>query len=136
MHPERAERKKCFKNDKRRQRKLDSITAVRDASAQYDREWPAVVPNEVVFHCLNRFHEGSKWVEPPVCAICGQYKRDVVESVASDLELGLLRLTDPLLIQKCVIQRVSPIFTYVNPALDGLMLERRGVLLDNAGKHG
>jgi len=41
-------------------------------------QWPSPVPREVELDCLNEYMDGSKWCEPPICAICSYYVRDVV----------------------------------------------------------
>lgn len=117
----------------RRKNKLESVIAAQQAMAQYEREWPTVVPQNVVFDCLNRYYEGSMWTEPPICAVCGQYQRNVKTYDLphnGDLELDVLRLRDPFIIRQCVVQRLSSEFNYLSPALDGLMLDHRGVVCD------
>ncbi|KAG2738321.1 hypothetical protein P692DRAFT_20639125, partial [Suillus brevipes Sb2] len=35
-------------------------------------EWPAPVSKEVILGCLHRYYEGTKWTDPPICAVCSQ----------------------------------------------------------------
>lgn len=121
----------------RRNHKLEGIAAAQQASAQYDCEWPSVVPYNVVLKCLDQYYEGSKWTEPPVCAVCGQYQRNIEIydlSHGEHLNLGVLRLCDLFIIEKCMIQCLSPEFNYLNSALDGTMLDHCGIVCDEVHK--
>ena len=53
-----------------RERRAEDVSAARQTSVA----WPSVVPQKVILSCLNRYYEGSKWTEPPVCVVCGQYQ--------------------------------------------------------------
>ncbi|KAF8426441.1 hypothetical protein L210DRAFT_3420646, partial [Boletus edulis BED1] len=99
----------------------------------YDREWPSVVPKEAVFTCLHRYYEGTKWTEPPVCAVCAQYHDDAtaVDLSDSSVNLDCLQVEDEFIVRKCIIQSLSTRFSFVNPLLDGLMLDRQGIVQDN-----
>ncbi|KAN0076738.1 hypothetical protein V8E55_010593 [Tylopilus felleus] len=63
-----AEAQKVARRDKR----IGDVSAAQLASAAYDRDWPSVIPQNVVLSCLNQYYEGSKWTKPPVCAVCGE----------------------------------------------------------------
>ncbi|KAI6044160.1 hypothetical protein EDC04DRAFT_462744 [Pisolithus marmoratus] len=100
----------------RRDIKLLRIAAARQASVEYDHDWPEVTSTSVVLHCLNQYYERSMWTEPAVCA------------------LDVLRLRDLFIITKCIVQNLSPRFNYAYPALNGLMLDHRGVVCDEKGE--
>ncbi|KAN0087906.1 hypothetical protein V8E55_006527 [Tylopilus felleus] len=57
---------------KAKAQKIGDISAAQLASAAYDRDWPSVIPQNVVLSCLNQYYEGLKWTKPPVCAVCGE----------------------------------------------------------------
>lgn len=75
-----------------------------------------------------------------MCAVCGQYQRDAeaydLMSGLVRLDLDILRLRDQFIIEKCIVQHLSPRFNYNNPHLDGFMLAYDGVLSDqeNSGR--
>jgi hypothetical protein len=119
----------------RREHKIRGAADARSLETLRRSEWPTPVSKEVVLDCLHRYYEGSKWIDPPVCAVCSQRQREsrtVVisanpESPPSDISLEVLRLTDPFIIRKCIVQRISVSFTFNNSFLDGAMLDKAGI---------
>ena len=92
------------------------------------------MPREVVLDCLNEYMDGSKWCEPPICAICSCYARDVVSvPISADLtpyNLELIRVSDEFIIRKCVLQGMTLCFTFGNAKIDGLMLAKDGLIFN------
>ena len=33
--------------------------------------WPSVVPDDIVFECLDNYYQHSVWVAPLICCVCG-----------------------------------------------------------------
>jgi len=114
-----------------RQHAIEEAIAIRDDRAT---QWPSPVPHAVVLDCLNKYMDGSKWCEPPVCAVCSCYARDVVSVPISDdlspYNLDLLRISDEFIIRKCVLQGMSSCFTFGNDKIDGLMLAKDGLIFN------
>src|SRR6267154_4262188 len=94
------------------------------------------VSKEVIFECLNSYMKGTMWTEPPVCAVCSQCDRDAADvrlsGDISSLNLDLLRASDDFIVKKCVVQGMSTCFTFDNVLIDGLMLEKRGIVFESS----
>ncbi|KAG1829117.1 hypothetical protein EV424DRAFT_461362 [Suillus variegatus] len=117
----------------RREDKHARVVEDERLAQEYRRAWPVVVSQKTVYSCLNNYFQASEWSEPPVCAVCGRYQRDcvVVTFTATDapsFHLETLRVTDRFIIQKCVVQGLSAAFSFDCPIIDGLMLERAGIV--------
>jgi len=122
----------------RRERKaLAAAVATREREDRV-RNWPVVTSMDVVYPCLNAYMAGSQWTVPPVCAVCSQYDRDVqlfpLEDDLSLLHLDLLSVEDEFIVRKCIVQGMSACFTFGHKSLDGLMLEKRGIVFDDGSK--
>lgn len=117
----------------RRQAKHTQAIVSAEQSSQRQREWPTRVPQDTILHCLNNYYRTSQWSEPPVCAVCAQrlHESQIFELSAgapNKLHLEGLRLVDPFMIRKCVVQQMSARFTFGSPLIDGLMLDRGGII--------
>jgi len=95
-------------------------------------EWPTSVPQDVVLGCLNDYMTASAWSEPPVCAVCSCYDRDVVcLSLSDDLapyHFELLRVPEDVMRRECTSGSNLSRFTFGNAKIDGLMLATEGVV--------
>ncbi|KAG1863882.1 hypothetical protein F4604DRAFT_2028772 [Suillus subluteus] len=116
--------------------KHNALAEARDIRTDRERGWPMPVSKEVVLKCLNGYMEGTMWTEPFVCAVCSQYDRDAVNihlsGDISSMNLDLLRVSDDFVVKKCVIQNMSTCFAFDNVLIDGLMLEKRGIVFENS----
>lgn len=117
----------------RREHKMSALTAVATDAVDRLNRWPEIVPSSTVLACQAAYFEGTIWKADPVCAVCAQHmedcqKFDVTEVNSSELHLESLRLTDAYIIRKCILQGLSSRFTFGSPILDGLMLEKVGVV--------
>lgn len=118
----------------RREKRLARVEDKKKEMTAFDHGWPAIVPKQTIFGCLNHYYEGTKWSDPPVCAVCAQYQLDANNfDLLSDssLDLDCLILKDEFVIRKCIIQSLSTRFSFVNPVLNGLMLNQHGVVRDD-----
>jgi hypothetical protein len=92
--------------------------------------WPHRVARKVIFKRLNEYFEGTQWTLPPPCAVFSCQIHDTgVMSVIIDsnspflpLHFDLLFITDPFIIQNCIIQCNSAEFVFGCNALDSVML--------------
>jgi len=90
--------------------------------------WPERVWCEINFKHLNEYFEGTQWTLPPPCAVCTRQIHDtevmsiIVDGKSSFLLLHMLRVTDPFIIQNCIIHCNSAEFVFGCKALDSLML--------------
>ena len=88
----------------RREKKMTRVQDEKNEQIAYDQEWPSVVPKQTVFACLHRYYEGTKWSDPPVCAVCAQSRADAIDfdpRAHLDVDLQCLFLTDEFIIRKC-----------------------------------
>ena len=127
-----ADKSKQVRQDVRIER---AMTARRFESDKQG-SWPSKVSQEIVFECLREYVTGTEWKPMPVCAVCSRSKHDVqVVTVdangMSPLELEVLLITDPFIIQKCIVQGLSSQFTFGHPSIDGFMLDKDGVSVSN-----
>jgi hypothetical protein len=81
--------------------------------------------------CLHDYVDGSHWQPSVVCAVCSRHVRSVNEmhiDANSELPLNLdiLRLNDPFIVTKCVIQCLLSEFIYECSVLDSLMCYELG----------
>ncbi|KAG2134231.1 hypothetical protein BD769DRAFT_1714369 [Suillus cothurnatus] len=100
--------------------------------AETAARWPRVVPRGVVMDCLRDYVDGSRWQPGVVCAVCSRQVCSVNElrvdaNCDLPLSLDILRLTDPFIVTKCVVQSLSSEFTYECSVLDGIMLDKTGI---------
>jgi hypothetical protein len=121
----------------RRELKQSQVREQAQMSFDRQQQWPMRVADETVLSCLRQYYEGSNWTQPPVCAVCAQYQLDCelidLSSVDfSALNLESLRIRDPFIITKCVVQPLSTSFSFNSPLLDGLMLDKSGVFVDDS----
>ncbi|KAG1737048.1 hypothetical protein EDB19DRAFT_1910051 [Suillus lakei] len=120
----------------RLERKQNALADANTIRIERERDWPVPVSKEVIFECLTGYMKGTMWTEPPVCAVCSQYDRDATEvrlsGDISSLNLDLLRASDDFIIKKCIIQGMSACFTFDKSLIDGLVLEKRGIVFENA----
>ena len=128
-HPlSRSERSKL----ERKHNKLSDIQYKKQNLDDYAAAWPSQVPQSHIWKCLDAYRQGTIWVDPPVCAVCGQGSENIKEvqvgqNTKDSLSLEVLRLTDDFIIRNCVIKCNSAKFTYGNILLDGLMLDKQGI---------
>ncbi|KAG1849529.1 hypothetical protein F4604DRAFT_1810884 [Suillus subluteus] len=100
------------------------------------QQWPTHVPKDTVLSCLRDYCDGSVWTPPPVCAVCAQHEYDcelvvISSGEPSALNLERLHIRDPFIIMKCVVQSLSTAFSFGSPLVDGLMLDKSGVFVDD-----
>ena len=92
--------------------------------------WPEKVPRDIIFKRLNEYFKGTQWTLPPPCAVCSRQIHDVeVMSIIVDgnssfipLHFDMLRITDPFIIQNCIVQGNPAEFMFDCKSLDGFML--------------
>ncbi|KAG2107451.1 uncharacterized protein F5147DRAFT_802633, partial [Suillus discolor] len=114
--------------------KEQSAAQLSQFNAEIVAQWPKVVPRNVVMECLRDYVDGSCWRPGVVCAVCSRQVRSINElRVDADadlsLSLDLLQLNDPFITAKCVVQTLSSEFTYQCSVLNGLMLDKTGILV-------
>jgi len=118
----------------RRVGRLKQVDESRIAEKKIEDEWPAMIPQETILECLKAYRDGTIWKELPICAVCAQYSENSSEfKIGQDdtevpgLNLGCLEIKDEFIVQQCIIKCNSAEFVYENAALDGLMLEKKGI---------
>jgi len=57
---------------RRRENHRQVIEEKKKEQNKLEQEWPTVVPKDLILNCVNAYREGTIWVPPPVCAVCGQ----------------------------------------------------------------
>jgi hypothetical protein len=117
----------------RRQHKETQLSVVAAEAVDRQSQWPVIVPQHTVLSCHSSYYKGTQWQCPPVCAVCAQHVDDcpsivITDSETIDIHLDSLRLTDAFIIQKCILQSMSCRFTFGSPLIDGVMLEKSGVV--------
>lgn len=117
----------------RREDKQSHVARIAAEGLERQIQWPVIVPQEIVLECQTAYCKATEWSDPPVCAVCAQYQSDckvvtVVEGETSDLYFESLRVTDPFVIQTSIVQGLSNRFIFGSPLVDGLMLEKVGVI--------
>jgi hypothetical protein len=102
----------------------------KDALENYETSWPSQVSQAHILECLNEYRKGTLWTEPPICSVCGQGSREISElligkNVNAPFSLEILCV---FIIQNCIVKCNSGEFMFGNSFLDGLMLDRSGVV--------
>lgn len=100
---------------------------------EYTAAWPSQVPESQIWKCLHAYRQGTIWIDPPTCTVCAQASDNVKiiqvgENIDDSLSLEILRLKDNFIVKNCVIKCNSAEFNYGNNLLNGLMLEKHGIL--------
>lgn len=121
--------------------KQESVAAARVVHLEREQAWPSIVPRDVVLRCLGDYHRGSQWSEPPTWAVCSRFVEGcLVVDLSDDLvcyNLDILQISDPFIIQNCIVQSMSASFSFQNDEIDGLMLDKSGVqFVGSTGKAG
>jgi len=124
---------KMSKMKKKFQERMTTFRLVTDIHAS----WPHKISREIVFKRLNEYLQGTLWSLPPPCAVCSRqiHETDVISLIVdgntSSLphHLDMLIITDPFIIQKCIVQCNSAEFVFGHKTLDGLMLYKPAVHL-------
>jgi hypothetical protein len=132
-----SERKKKVRRDE----KLNRVKLTAAFKNKIVTSWPSKISDDVIFQCLHDYYNGTQWTLPHACAVCSREQRGVemyiikVENNVQipPLNLELLLLDDPFIIQHCIIQCLSSEFIFGHQALDGLMLYKDSVHLDDCG---
>ena len=99
--------------------------------------WPHKISRQIIFKRLNEYLQGTLWSLPPPCAVCSRqiHETDVTSlmvdgnTFALPHHLGMLIITDPFIIQNCIVQCNSAEFVYGRKSLDGLMLYKPAIHL-------
>jgi hypothetical protein len=97
--------------------------------------WPHRVPREIIFKRLNEYFQGTVWKLPPPCPLCSHQIHDAeVTSIFIDdnrsslpLHFDMLFITDPFVIQNCIIQCNLMEFVFGSDALDSLMFYKQAL---------
>ena len=130
--PPTSERKNEKKKQTRRENHMSSVTNARETREAYIRSWPQPVPKDVVFKCINAYHEATQLKIPPTCCVCARQQLDVgihhISLSAGD------RLPDYFSVLS--IENNPPFlkdeFRFTDLRLDGLMLDSNGIQTDIA----
>ena len=103
-------------------------------------DWLTKISPDRAYQCMTNYFHGTCWSAGSVCAVCSRFqyqnstsKLTVPDNLA-DLNMDLLRISDPFTILHCIVQRQSPEFLFNNSSLDGLMLSRDGLLITDQGQ--
>ena len=60
-----------------------NIADARQARGEYLEPWPQVISKDIIYGCLNAYHEGSQWKMPLVCFVCSRRQHGIeMHSVA------------------------------------------------------
>jgi ribosomal protein L31 len=102
---------------------------------------PHKISREIIFKRLNEYLDGTLWNLPPPCSVCSRQIHEtevtslVVDGNSSTLphHLDMLLITDPFLIQHCIVQCNSAEFVFGCKSLDGLMLYKPAVHSSSGG---
>jgi hypothetical protein len=93
----------CFQ---RRQRKRNNlITDAINKEQKICSTWPSVVPDHIVFKCLNNYRHHTVWIPPLICCVCG-LEHDHVEDVSvsnhsnSSLDFSVLQIKDQFILDR------------------------------------
>ncbi|KAJ3909347.1 hypothetical protein F5879DRAFT_791812, partial [Lentinula edodes] len=76
--------------------------------------------------CLYNYRQAVQYVVPEICACCGSADQSYTGCYRPQAEwpsLSVLKVTDPLILAQTPQSR----FTYICRALDGLLLDKRGI---------
>ena len=130
-----------YRRTLRQEQKIKDHKALQQFTNNVKAQWPQIVSREVVWHCLHNYHQGTQWSLPPPCAVCSRQIFDL-ENVpvlvphqhkTPPLHLDMLVVTDPFIIQYCIVQCLSADFIFGHDALDCLMLYKDSVHVSLSG---
>lgn len=113
---------------RRQQIRIDRLTKDSEMAEKICHDWPTVVPEEIVFSCLENYCNGTIWITPVVCCVCGLLECKNVEecpvsrsaSSVCSIDFSLIHVKD-LFIMNCGD------FSYDCEIIDNAVLEKKGV---------
>lgn len=74
----------------RQQKRHNVITEDSKRLLQISSSWPTVVPDDIVFKCLENYRLHSVWTPPVICSVCGLLRHEV----------EVIDVCDPLILMK------------------------------------
>ena len=109
------------------QRREQKVKVAEDAAVrelEITQLWPTVVPDDIVFQCLEDYRIGTVWEPPLICSVCGLERKDTVDvdipAIGEPpLDFFPLHVTDPSICN-------GEDFEYGLDVINGAILERRG----------
>ena len=103
------------------------VSDARKAREAHVQSWLQVISDNVVYGCLNTYHEGSQWIMPPICCVCSKQQHtvemhDVVLNTNKELlgYFSTLRNEDESFFS-------DDEFQFADPCLNGLVLDPDGL---------
>ena len=123
----RAEIKKERDRQIRRDKHGAAISGAQETREEHIRSWPQVIPQDVVYGCLNAYYKDSQWTMPPVCCVCSRRQHD------TEMHEIVLNANEPvptylsILHSDCETLFPDDEFKFVDPRLNGLMLDPDGL---------
>ena len=109
---------RCQDKDERTAQDKKDMDIIRSA-------WPTVVPDDIVFDCLENYRLHTIWQPPLICCVCGLERRDTSEfdpysnKCNRSLDFSLLSVKDSYL-------KDHAEFQYGCKVIDGCILEKKG----------
>ena len=61
----------------RRNKHVAAIADSRAGQETYIQSWPQVIPKNIVYKCLNAYHQGTEWTTSAMCCVCSRRQHDV-----------------------------------------------------------
>ena len=121
----------------RRQEKKDAImTEEKNNLMHISSSWPTLVPDDVVFKCLEQYRVHSIWKQPVVCCVCGLLRPkvdlfDVYDGYTGALNFSILQSKDPHIIDVSPFQYGCNVINNTILCKDGMSFSKEKKIILN-----